>query len=190
MIEIKLGAEVLGDKAMVKKLAKLDHQGIPVALHRSLNKTNGKVRTKMSRSVTSRYAVKAERVKDEIPKSTFTKDSIKIKTGERGISLRQFKGRPVRKGYSAMVIKGKRAVIRKGFLIKQKKVNKPKSTVPFMRIGRSRHPIKPLYGPSVHSIFKGGRYGKQITKEVMKVGKETFNSELRGQINLAATGSR
>lgn len=190
MIRVSLSADILGDKKLIKELAKLDHEGIPRSLKRALAKTNSATRTQMSKSVRTRYSLKAKRIKQDIAKTTYTSDSMRIATKDKPASLRAYSGRMTAKGYSAMVVKGKRAVIRKGFLIKLKKgrgYRDPRT--PFMREGRSKNPIRPIFGPSLYRIFMKGQFGKQLQRQVQKKGENVFTTELKRLIRFEA-GSR
>ena len=181
MIQVKLSADVIGDKETIKKLARLDHKGIPASLRQALNVTNRKTRTAMAKGVREKYTVKSERIKQDISPTRYTADSLLINTKHKPISLRQYSGRPTAKGYSAMVVKGKRAVIRKGFI---RKGYEPKT--PFMRTGKARLPIKALFGPSLYKIFTAGQFAKGLQRRVQTKGRVAFTQELRRQIDLRA----
>ena len=186
MIRVSLSADILGDEKLIKELAKLDHEGIPRSLRRSLAKTNSATRTEMSKAVRKRYTLKAKRIKQDIAKTTYTSDSMRISTKDKPASLRAYSGRPTAKGYSAMVVKGKRAVVRKGFLIKKKGGGYRSPRTPFMREGRSKNPIRPIFGPSLYRIFTRGQFGKQLQRQVMKKGEQTFTAELKRLIQFEA----
>ena len=58
-----------------------------------------------------------------------------------------------------------------------------------MREGRSKRPIRAIFGPSLYRIFMRGQFGKQLQRKVQKKGETTFTNELRRLIKLEA-GSR
>ena len=58
-----------------------------------------------------------------------------------------------------------------------------------MREGRSKNPIRPIFGPSLYRIFMKGQFGKQLQRQVQKKGENVFTTELKRLIRFEA-GSR
>lgn len=113
--------------------------------------------TEAKREITAIYNIKQKRVGESL--TSVTKGYEVITTGKaKGITLASFGGRPAAKGYSAAVRKGSRKVIRGGFestiAVKRKDGSEGSVTLPMKRLGRSRYPIKVLYGPSVASMLR------------------------------------
>ena len=113
--------------------------------------------TEAKREITAIYGIKQSRVAEGL--TSVAKGYDVITTAKaRGVTLASFGGRPTAKGYSAAVKKGRRKVIRRGFqstiAVKHKDGSEGSVTLPLMRVGRGRYPIKVLYGPSVASMLR------------------------------------
>jgi len=113
--------------------------------------------TEAKREITAIYGIKQSRVAEGLKSVAKGYDVITTAEG-RGVTLASFGGRPTAKGYSAAVRKGSRKVIRGGFestiVVKHKDGSEGSVTLPMKRVGRSRYPIKVLYGPSVASMLR------------------------------------
>jgi hypothetical protein len=68
----------------------------------------------------------------------------------RGVTLKEFGGEKYAKGYQAQIKRGKPRRVRGGFTAKAKYTGE----LPFKRVGKSRYPIKVLYGPKVSSMIR------------------------------------
>ena len=122
--------------------------------------------TEAKREITAIYNIKQKRVGESL--TSVAKGYEVITTGKaRGITLASFGGRPTAKGYSAAVRKGSRKVIRGGFestiAVKRKDGSEGSVTLPMKRLGRSRYPIKVLYGPSVASMLRNDTVRERFT---------------------------
>lgn len=189
MARIDLDVNVLGDEELIKKLADLDHKGIPRAVRSALNVANRKARTQISKNIRANYTLKAGRIKQDISPTRFTDGGMKahIYTSRKPISLRRYTGRMTSKGYYASVTKGARKLVgkngNKAFVI-------PSSApdVPFVRKGRKRKPIEVLFGPSIHSIYTSGAFGASIQSTTEKETEKAFIAELKRRIGSLARG--
>ena len=184
MIQIKLDAQILGDKEMRQKLGRLDHKGLPKALDRTLSATKRATGQSISTEVRKRYTLKAAKIKASTKRPIQTADSIKFFTTQKTHTLHSFRGRPSSKGYRASVVKGQFFTVARGFT--RKKID-PKGT-PFIRVGKARTPIKALQGPSLYKIITKGQRSGPIKKAILQTGKNAFIKNLRRNILKAAEG--
>jgi len=114
--------------------------------------------TEAKREITAIYNIKQARVAEGLKSVARGYEVITTAKGKNVPTLASFGGRPTAKGYSAAVRKGSRKVIRGGFestiAVKHKDGSEGSVTLPMKRVGRSRYPIKVLYGPSVASMLR------------------------------------
>jgi len=158
----------------LEKEIKRHARAIQVGSVRALNKTAVSVRAAASKEIRGTLNVKA----------AFVKKSLRIKRARRGalkseissihqsIPLNQFSGvRPTKKGLSVKMRKDKARKLFNGAFIYQ--------SVIFRRLSRSRLPIRPLYGPSVHAIF-----GERIER-LVAIGDPILEKNLNREIAFA-----
>jgi hypothetical protein len=65
----------------------------------------------------------------------------------------EFKPKQIRAGLSMSIFRGKRTVVKSGFLAKG---------LPFRRRGKERMPLDVIKGPSIHAIYTGGRWAPAL----------------------------
>lgn len=180
MFQIKL--QPIGDlteKGMRQEL----RQHIPWAAKRAeraaINKTIRNARTEISKRVGQDIALKAKTIKDSI-KPRYARRVQRFPMGEitispKAIPLKEYKPRPRRTGVSVKVLrKNKRKVIEHAFIVKSLGEHV------FVRTGKSRLPIKKLFGPSVRKNVEKQR--PELEAYIKERFKYNIEDRLRWEI--------
>ena len=184
-MNIDLKYQLLGDKEFVAQVAKLNDKELDKALRRTITQVNTTVRKSIKTEVREHYTLKSNRIAKDTPKTIFKRNGTQanISTKEKPITLRAYGGRMTRKGYSSSPLRGQRQVINRSFTITRT------HTLPFMRLGKPRYPIKgALKGPSLHRILTAGRRHKQISKAILETGDARFLKVLRKEVATVLRG--
>lgn len=181
MIDLRVEANEKEIKELVWKLRKMPNK-IPVISARVANRTVTSIKTEISKITRKEYIVKAKMIKETISslKATTQNPNVKLKLVGNRLPLYQFKTSPSEprpqnppKAYKAKVKKnGGFKKIQNAFVadIKQRGISE--------RLGKSRTPTKPLFGPSVPEMVGTDK----ISTEVLKKAQDTFNKRLKHEI--------
>lgn len=133
-------------------------------LVKALNKSATNSQIKIKDEVTLKYAVKKTSIRSKIFKATTTNLKSKIRYSNRPVSLTSFTGtRQTKKGVSVAIIKGRRRVIKSGFIQTVKN-----SRQAFKRKGKTRYPIERLTGPSPGGMVRNVKSGEIAQGELLK----------------------
>ncbi len=155
MARIDISARVLGDKELAATLEKLSSQDIPKAIRAGVRDAARAGRTTLAKSIGQRYALTAGRIKQDVPTARFMAggQTAVITTSRKPITAMQFKPKEVRTGLSISIYRGKRTVVKSGFIAKG---------LPFKRRGKDRMPLDVIHGPSIHAIYTGGKWAPAL----------------------------
>lgn len=155
MARIDISARVLGDAELAQTLSKLSSQDIPKAIRSGVRDAARAGRTTLAKSIGQRYSLSAARIKQDVPNARFMAggQTAVITTSRKPITAMQFKPKEVRTGLSMSIYRGKRTVVKSGFIAKG---------LPFKRRGKERMPLDVIYGPSIHAIYTGGKWAPAL----------------------------
>jgi hypothetical protein len=138
-------------KALQKELTKTKRTIIPKAVQRALNRTGQQVQSSATRQVAKDMGIKQKDAKPAIKRSRATKLIQKVEITARGrpLNLMRFGARQTKKGVSARPW-GKRRIFKGAW------IGNDNRTV-FKRVGKSRQPIRGMYGPGIAKSFDEAR---------------------------------
>lgn len=155
---------------VLKNISEIPRGPARRAIVRGLNKTATNVRTSASVAIRAKRALSAKVVRDAMAIRKATNQNLVsslVVTG-RPIPLRDYKANQTKRGVTVLVTPGKRTLVQhkgnKAFTI-----DKIGGHV-FARDGKSRLPVKKLYGPSLPSTF--------VQQEVRAAWTATANEAL------------
>lgn len=143
-----LTVEILARAPLDAALWGLDGRTLTRAVVRAANRTLTGARAEASKSLRKRVNLKAGTIKDQMRtyKASTARPAARIEVPYSPISLKRYGARQVRSGLSVRVLKtGGRKRIKSGFIVDKIGGHS------FLRIGKSRTPIKKLYGPTLQS---------------------------------------
>jgi hypothetical protein len=126
-------------KAVEKMLANVKNGAARVARD-ALNDTADHVRAAAVRDIRGKWNVQAGELRKRIkinPRATINRLQALVQADGEPIPLTAFKARQIRKGVSVAIVKGKRTLIRHGFIATMKSGHRGV----FVRAGRQRLPI-------------------------------------------------
>lgn len=177
--------EIRGDvAAQVRKLGNdMQRKRVPVAAARAINKTLTNVRTEASKQIRQERALKANVVKDALSISRATRSRLigALYATGRPIPLRDYAARQTKKGVTVSVTRGQRKRVQHAgnaaFI-----VNKIGGNV-FAREGKSRLPIKKLYGPSIPATFVKDRVMAAIDRVGRDAWRRRFAEEMQFELS-------
>lgn len=172
------------DERMLKdvqdRLGKFEKRA-PNAIVNALNRGMSNINTNVKKEVRKEYHIKAGDINATLSKKRASRGSLSAEVSSKGnlIPLDKFKItpktiNPKRKSLISIAVKkggGKKV---KGAFMAD--VNGPKA---FMRVKKSRLPIRRLFGPSVPQML--GR--EEIVNVIEREGKQTFDRRLDHEIN-------
>jgi hypothetical protein len=152
---IDISARVLGGAELAQTLQRLSSQDIPKAIRAGVRDAARAGRTTLAKSIGQRYALTAGRIKQDVPTARFMAggQTAVITTSRKPITAMQFKPKEVRTGLSMSIYRGKRTVVKSGFIAKG---------LPFKRRGKERMPLDVIHGPSIHAIYTGGKWAPAL----------------------------
>lgn len=155
MAQIDISARIIGDKELSAALARLSSHDIPKAIKAGVRDAARAGRTTLAKSIGERYSLSAGRIKQDVSQAQFLNQgqTAIIRTSRKPITAMQFKARQTRQGLSMSIYKGKRTVVKSGFIAKG---------LPFVRRGKDRMPIRVIQGPSIHAIYTGGKWAPAL----------------------------
>jgi len=155
MARIDISARVLGDAELAQTLSKLSSQDIPKAIRAGVRDAARAGRTTLAKSIGQRYSLSAARIKQDVPTARFMAggQTAVITTSRKPITAMQFKPKEVRTGLSMSIYRGKRTVVKSGFIAKG---------MPFKRRGKERMPLDVIHGPSIHALYTGGKWAPAL----------------------------
>jgi hypothetical protein len=153
------------------------------AIVRGLNKTATNVRTSASAAIRKRRALSAKVVRDAMAIRKATKERLVssiVVTGSP-IPLRDYKARQTKRGVTVSVSPGARKLVEHrgnhAFI-----VNKIGGHV-FVRTGKSRLPIKKLFGPSLPSTFVQAEVRAAWTATALETMPKRLSEEVRFELS-------
>lgn len=173
MAVIDISARVIGDEQLARTLAQLSSTDIPKAIKAGVRYAARGGRTELAKNIRQRYGLTTARIKQDVSDPQFRDggQTAIIRTSRKPITAMQFKPKQVRTGLSLAIHKGKRTVVKSGFIAKG---------LPFKRKGKERYPLDVIHGPSIHAIYTGGRFAdaiQQATEE--RIGEQLEKGILR-----------
>ena len=162
---------------------------IPKAASRAINRALENARSNFVKDVRESYHLKARDVRDTIKITRARHNDLvgEVKSTGSPLPLSSFKVRP-------STVNGRRRIplrvsVRKGQVSELDRAFNARvggGVKVFERVGKSRLPIKKLYGPSVPQALGND----QIVNEVAKKARETLNDRLDHEINRILDGAR
>lgn len=156
----------------------LKGRGMRRATSMALNRAADGVRVDASREIRARYKISVATVNKAITRQLATPDRLTVMVRVRGgpLSLGGFSARQVRKGVTVNV-KGARKLIPHAFLRTQRA-----GELVFMRVGKSRYPIKALKTVDIPGLF----VLEDINAKVRSLVQGRFINELRAAVRAVA----
>lgn len=97
----------------------------------------------------------------------------------RGVTLKEFGGEKYAKGYRAQIKRGKFRNVRGGFTAKAKFTG----DLPFKRVGKSRYPIKVLYGPKVSSMIRNREVAPRFAVRQAGIARTELTRQMLGKLD-------
>lgn len=162
---------------MVKNLSRDQKEKVPKALNSTINKVATTIRKEGVQELSKETGIKQKNIRQQvvIRKSNFNTLSATIKASGSHPNLIRFNAKQTKKGVSAAPWK-KRRVFPGSFIGNQGR------TV-FKRVGKSRLPIKPLFGPSIPREFIRDKTIKLFNTTGINRFREVFPRELKFQLS-------
>jgi hypothetical protein len=173
MASIDISARIIGNAELSAALARLSSHDIPKAIKAGVRDAARAGRTTLAKSISQRYSLSSGRVKQDVPTARFMAggQTAVITTSRKPITAMQFKPKQVRTGLSMSIFRGKRTVVKSGFLAKG---------LPFRRRGKERMPIDVIHGPSIHAIYTGGKWAPALqARTVVRIEDALENGIIR-----------
>lgn len=138
-------------KTLTRQARELSDKAIRRAETRGLNRALRGARTELSREVRKEYRLKSRTISDAVGlERASASDRIPTATltvTQKPIPLVQYGSpRQVRKGVSVTIRKGQRQTVQSAFIVDSR------GAQAYLREGKSRLPIRRLYGPSVRQL--------------------------------------
>lgn len=127
--------------------------------------------TESKRAAAKVYAVKAGRIDQDI---TVTKGRgrVTVSGDRRPITALSYGARQTKRGLSFRVLKqGKRALLRRGFIAKNK-------GTPLVRVGKERLPVRLVAGPSVADMLANPKVQEPLIEKVSDRAVKTLSRRL------------
>jgi Prophage minor tail protein Z (GPZ) len=185
IVEIKID---MNNKKVLQHLTALRgaHTNVKV---RSLNRIAKSARTAASADIRKRVNIKKKDLDSKIVfhGAKFDKPVARLTTRSKskGVALFKYGGRKgtKRRGASFMVKKGHRSYIPRGFVATVKSSKGGPHTNIFVRVGKSRLPIKQKFGPSVAKLMGSKRIKRVIDKHIGKNWIKEFESAMKFYLN-------
>lgn len=163
-------------KPLQKELNKLSkvHAKAEIA---AMNRAARTARSEVVQSIREDYNIKASELKAniEIIKANKHRPYVLIKSKHKSIALYKFKARQLTKGTKAAIRKGGRKMY-KGAFVQEMRTG---HTGVYQRKGKSKYPIKELYGPSAMQLLGT----KQSLDKIEKIFIERFGIEYDRQLD-------
>lgn len=131
--------------------------------------------------IRKKYNIKASELKDQVKivRATKGRKIFRLEVSHKALALVKFgAARQTKKGVNVTVVKGARQSIPSAFITD---VGKGRHKGVFKRTGKSRLPIKELYGPSAMQLMSS----KEAQAEIERVFSEKFEKELASAIKYA-----
>jgi hypothetical protein len=155
MAQIDISARIIGDQQLSAALARLSSHDIPKAIKAGVREAAKQGRTTLAKSIGQRYGLSAARIKQDVSDPQFLQggEVAIIRTSRKPITAMQFKAKETRRGLTMAIFKGKRTLVKSGFIAKG---------LPFVRRGKERMPIRVIQGPSIHAIYTGGKWAPAL----------------------------
>jgi hypothetical protein len=155
MAQIDISARVIGDKELAATLERMSSHDIPKAIRSGVRDAARAGRTTLAQSIGQRYSLTAGRIKQDVSQPQYLAggQTAIIRTNRKPITAMQFKPKEKRKGLSLAIYRGKRTLVKSGFLAKG---------LPFKRKGKERLPLDVIKGPSIHAIYTGGKWAPAL----------------------------
>lgn len=156
--------------------------GAPKAVVAALNRASQGARTDAIKKARERYHIKAKDVRNtmQITKATYNDMTTTIRASGSPIALSRFKISPTKpvkrrkKPVVARVVRGAGGPIVKVFVARVKSGH----VGVFKRAGKSRLPIKQLYGPSVPQMLGHESVTKYLEEKALERLEERFEHEI------------
>jgi len=164
------------DTASFKRLTELGKQ-FPRAGRSALNKLAASTRTFVSSEIRGTYNIKKSDLDPNISVFKATGNSLeaRLRAGGKALKLLYFGARQTKTGVVAKVKKGGSFRIGRGFIATMRSGHENV----FMRTGKTRLPIKGLYGPRIAALF-GSSYMKNAVQNFVSVRfPEILKQELK-----------
>jgi hypothetical protein len=157
----------------------LKSREMPRAISMALNRAADGVRVDASREIRTRYKIKVATVNKafSIQRATPSRLVSMIRVRGRPLSLGGFSARQVRKGVTVNV-KGTRKLITHAFVRTLRTNDDDTYEVVFMRVGKTRYPLKALKTVDIPGLF----VLEDINAKVRALAFDRFETELRSAV--------
>ncbi len=169
---MEITVDIIGDKEFIKGLAKLNSFEAPEAIRKAIRHTAGSpTKRVISQKVREHYNLKAARVKKDIMRPRYEDGGFKvtIRTSYDPMTLMQYGFKQTARGGKYTIFKGQTMFQAGAF----KAVGSNGNVLPWVRIGKTRFPVRTMYGPSLAGIITGNsRKGPDL--------RNSITSELSG----------
>lgn len=170
-------------KAATRFLVFSQRKAIPKAITRSLNKVGSTARTQAAREIRQFRRLKISEIKRgmRVFRARPRRPVFEVKVSRRPISLRRYgakMGGGKRRRRVVVNVDGERQVLEHAFFIE----GRPKSPV-FERVGRSRLPIRKLFGPSLGTALEKQVVRNQLRRTVGERWPRVFRHELNFELD-------
>lgn len=164
-------------------------QRVEKTLRGALKYAGAAARTQSGKEIGARYGIASARIKSDIGPVRVTPNEATITfSRKRPPTLRAYSGRPLaRGGISYSVFRGERKSTQAGFFLRVASADAP--GIPFIRTGPGRKDIRPMYGPSIGSIFaRDSRFGEEIRATVGERMNDAFLKGVERELQRQARG--
>lgn len=161
--------------AAVRRKYKGAAKQVDNAARRALNRTAQQVRTVSVRALSKETGVKQRSVRDRVSirKANYSTLSAEVQARPRTYNIASFGARQTKQGVSSSAW-GKRRLYKGGFLING-------GRTALIRLGKSRLPLKPLWGPRIHREFERD----VVNKAMVDTTRARFPINFRQQLRFA-----
>lgn len=186
MASVQLDLDATGIDRMIQVF---NPQRVEKTLRGALKYAGAAARTASGKEIGARYGIASARIKSDIGPVRVTPNEATISFArKRPPTLRAFSGRPLaRGGISAAIFRGERWSTKTAFFLPV--ASAPAPGIPFIRTGTGRKDIRPMYGPSIGSIFaRDSRFGNDIRSAVGQRMSEAFTKGVDRELARQARG--
>ena len=180
---MEITVDIIGDKEFVRGLARLNSFEAPELIRKAIRYTAGTpARRVISQKVREIYRVKAARVKKDIHRTKFEDGGFKatIRTSYDPMTLMQYGFKQTARGGKYQIFKSGASQFQAGAF---KAVGSNGNVLPWVRIGKTRFPVRTMYGPSLAGMItgnsaKGPDLRRSITNELSKVLRKRIDKNM------------
>lgn len=182
---MKISVGVRGGKQVIRDLDKITNR-VKLAAMQGINRVAQRTRTAVTREAAKDYVIKVGDVRKTIDIKKATRNGLMAKVISKGnnIELKKFKVTPMKVQHRGRKNKRLKAKVKKNGSYKMlesafvAKLSKQPDINVYERVGRERHIVNKLFGPSVPQMIKN----ESVLNRISRTAEEWLDSEVNRQV--------